>query len=399
MAFGHTWSDTSGFRFATSGLLNLRNLSFNTVDGFVYGIDFRLSKTFDKKSTFSLMPDIRYAFSRGSLMWRVNSQYRFNRMKPSSLYLRTGILSKDINNRGGINTFLNTVTSLALELNYLKLYESRYLTLGYRPELFNGFTIDISSSLEDRRILENNSGFSLLKTSRSYSDNIPVNPWLDNPVNPVHELQDHRHAELNTTFIYTPRQRYSIRNNAKIPEGSDWPTFLLNWSHGVNDFTGTVNDILHYDLVKFEVFQRRSIGAFSEFRWRFSSGGFLNSKGVNFIDFNCFNSQPLVVLLNDYEDAFKLRDYYSLSTPEFFSEFHLKYTTPYLLLKLLPGLSKTLIRENISASFLWTGNTNPYTEIGYSLSEFLFFGEIGVYAGFSNLKFYGAGGRVVLRFN
>ena len=44
VAFGHTWSDTTGFRFTYGGLINLQRLSFNSVDGFNYGLNFNISK-------------------------------------------------------------------------------------------------------------------------------------------------------------------------------------------------------------------------------------------------------------------------------------------------------------------------------------------------------------------
>jgi hypothetical protein len=91
--------------------------------------------------------------------------------------------------------------------------------------------------------------------------------------------------------------------------------------------------------------------------------------------------------------------FYSLSTPEFYGEVHLKYTTPYLLLKLLPGLSNTLMRENISLSWLGSRYHKNYTEIGYSISEILLLGEIGVYVGFEDIKYKSAGAKLVLRFN
>jgi hypothetical protein len=77
----------------------------------------------------------------------------------------------------------------------------------------------------------------------------------------------------------------------------------------------------------------------------------------------------------------------------------MKYTTPYLLLKLLPVLSNTLMRENLSLSYLWSRYHTAYTEIGYSLSEFLLLCEIGVYAGFDNLEFNSVGAKLVLKFN
>ena len=71
---GHTWSDTTGFSFTNGGLIDLKNLSFNTVDGFVYGIDFRINKRFKDKRSLAFYPDIRYAFSRERIMWRVKCQ-------------------------------------------------------------------------------------------------------------------------------------------------------------------------------------------------------------------------------------------------------------------------------------------------------------------------------------
>jgi len=87
------------------------------------------------------------------------------------------------------------------------------------------------------------------------------------------------------------------------------------------------------------------------------------------------------------------------STPEAFGEIHLKYTTPYLLLKLLPVLSNTLMRENLSFSYLGSRFHTNYTEIGYSISEFLLLGEVGVYAGFDDLKYKSIGAKIILRFN
>jgi hypothetical protein len=91
--------------------------------------------------------------------------------------------------------------------------------------------------------------------------------------------------------------------------------------------------------------------------------------------------------------------FYSLSTPEFYTEVHVKYTTPYLLLKLLPGFSNTLMRENLSLSYLGTRYHRNYTEIGYSISEIMFLGELGVYVGFDDIKYRSVGLKAVLKFN
>lgn len=399
IGLGHTWSDTSGFSFTQDGLFDLNNLSFNTVDGFIYGIDFRMSKSWKNNNSLSVVPDFRWAFSRQQPMWRLNTTYRFNRMKQKQIFFRAGITSKDISNAGSINTFLNTVTSLLQKNNYLKLYESRYLNVGFRSEIVNGLTLELSTRYEERKVLQNTTDFSLIKSSKTYSDNTPVNDYLAAGTNPVNELRDQRHADFVTKVTYIPYQKYRLNNGNKIPMGSDWPTFNLSWLHGINEFPEIAGRYKHYDMLKFEAFKSKSIGAFSEFRWIVRAGGFFDNRELTFYDFFHFNSQPLSILINNYSDAFMLPAYYSLSTPEVYGEVHMKYTTPYLLLKLLPVLSNTLMRENISFAYLGSRYHKNYTEIGYSISEFLFLAEVGVYVGFEDIQYKSAGAKLVLRFN
>jgi len=399
IGFGHTWSDTTGFRFTYGGLINLKKLSFNSVDGFSYGLNFSISKSWKNKTSLSFIPEFRWAFSREQLMWGINTNYNFNQMKHRYLYIRAGVTSKDINNGGGINPFINLDYSLLLKENYLKLYESRYLALGYSTEIINGLTLGISSNFEDRRVLHNTTNFSLLKSSNVYSDNIPVNSYLSPGTNPVNELRDQRHLDFVTKVTYIPFQKYRISHGNKIPAGSDWPTFNLTWKHGINEFKEITSGLRHFDMLRFEVSKNRSIGAFSEFRWRLRTAGFFDNRSLTFYDFFHINSQPLPFLLNNYEDAFMIPSFYSLSTPEFYAEAHLKYTTPYLLLKLLPVLSNTLMRENVSLSYLGSRFHPNFTEIGYSISEILFIGEFGVYVGFDDIKYRSVGARLVFKFN
>ncbi len=395
---GHTWADTSGFRFTFGGLADLKNLSFNTVDGFIYGFDFRFSKSWKQNRSLNIYPDVRYAFSRQQLMWSFNSDFSFNGMKQMEVFLRSGMTSKDIGNGGGINPFLNTFTTLMLEQNYLKLYKADYLTLGYRSEIINGLNIELSASYEMRKVLENTTSFSIINTSREYSDNIPDNSYLGRESDPVHAMRDQVQASIAAKITIIPYQKYRINKGRKIPAGSDWPEFSLTWKHGINDFHETGEHINHFDMFRAEIFKSHDFGAFSEFRWRIRAGGFLDNRQLTYYDFFHFNPQPIPVLINDYEDAFMIPSYYSLSTPEAFGEVHLKYTTPYLLLKFLPGLSNTLIRENITISSLGSRYHRNYTEIGYSLSEIFFLAELGVYVGLEDLDYKSTGVKLILKF-
>jgi hypothetical protein len=394
---GHTWSDTTGFSFNFGGLIDLENLSFNTVDGFVYGLDFRISKSWKKNRSFTFAPEVKWAFSREKPMVRFSSFYSFNRMKQMQLFLTGGTSSRDISTGGSINPWLNSISSLFFKRNYLKLYDSRYLTFGYRTEITNGLNFELSVGYNNRRLLDNNTKFAIVKSSREYSDNIPDNSYLDSTSNPIYALRNQNHFYFTANIVYTPRQRYRIYNETKVSRGSDWPTFVLTWKHGLNEFPDSLGGNKHFDMIRFEVSKLHNVGAFTEFRWRVSAGGIINKNSLSYFDFFHFNSQPIPVLLDNYQNAFKLPAYYSLSTPEFFGEAHIKYTTPYLVLKYLPGLSKTLMRENLSLSYLGSKFHNNYYEIGYSITEVFLFGEIGVYVGFEDLRYKSVGVKIVLK--
>ena len=400
VGMGYTWYRKKGFSFTYGGLIDLKNFSFNTVDGFIYGIDFRLSKNWKNKHSLTIFPDARWAFSREQLMWRVNANYNINGLKHKQIYLRSGITSKNIATGPGINPLLNTAFTLLLRKNYMKLYESRYITLGYKTEITNGLELDISPGFEDRRTLQNTTDFSIFRPDREYTENIPVNKNLEAGSNPLYALRDQRHFEIVTKVTYTPKMKYKIQNGNKINVGSDWPTFNLTWEHGVNEFTELEDRYRHYDMLRADIFKTHDIGALSRFRWRVSSAGFLDNSALPFYDFISFNTQPLALQINDYEDAFMIPAFYSMTSPEVIVEVHTKYTTPYLLLKFLPFLSNTLMLENISLSYLGTvkSKTN-YTELGYSLSQIFLVGEIGIYAGFDNLKYRSIGVKVAFRFN
>jgi hypothetical protein len=399
---GHTWtwSDTTmHLKFGYDGLINIKSFNFNSVDGFSYGWNFNMSKSWKHAGTLNIIPDIRWTFSREKLIWNVNTLYSFDKIRHRTIFVRAGTASKDINNISGINPFLNLDYSLLLKKNYLKLYESSYFKTGYSSEILNGLNISISGNYEKRKVLQNNTNFSIFKSKKLYSPNMPVNSYLEPASNEINFLRDQRHIDIATELTYTPFKKYRMIKGTKHPMDSDWPTFTFTWIHGTNDFSEISSGWRSTDMLRFEVARSSSVGAFSEFKWRIRTAGYLDNRNLTFYDFFHINSQPLPVLLNNYEDAFMIPSYYSLSTPEFYVEAHIKYTTPYLLLKMLPVMSNTLMRENLSFSYLGRRYSSNYSEIGYSISEILFVGELGVYVGFEDTHYKSVGLKAIFKFN
>jgi hypothetical protein len=377
------------------GLADLKRFSFNTVDGFVAGTGMSLSLKTGHGGRFTLAPSAEYAFSRQRMMWNLSANLLYDPLRSSNIYFRAGRHSDEFS-PSGVNPLLNTVSSLLFRENWMKLYNSTYLIAGHRGDLANGLNLSLSAMYEFRQPLTNNASFSIFSRSRPWSDNLPGNPYVNGDGNIQDQLQifAHRHLSFTSVLTYTPRQRYRLTGTAKINAGSGYPTFALTWKHGYN-----YNDTLsgHYDLVMADISRTSRYGPMKEFRWRVRGGLFFKNENLQLQDMYFFNTQASPVLINNYEDAFYLKPYYSVSSPDAYAEGHIRYTTPMLVLKRLPGLSSTLTRENVNLSVLWTPDYGCYYEAGYSVSEIFFLAEIGVYAGFRNRSFGAVALRLTLR--
>ena len=390
VAFGKTFRKEEGksdLRF--NGLLNPDFFTFNSVDGFRHGTGFRFTTRGNQGRSFTLTPSAEWAFGRERLLWSINSNLRYNRMKQSMLTVTAGRSSDDFNSSAGIGKGLNMITSILLKENYLKLFESNYLSVRHRHEIVNGLYATVTYRYEERGMVTNHSDFSLFSKEKEYMPNRPVNYYLtddDDPASP-YALTNHYHHEASVQLTYTPAQRYYIRKNIKSPAGSDFPTFSVKWVHGINTLPG--KGYRPYDQVSGNISDSRSIGALSEYGWKVGGGGFLRNEGVTFPDFFHFNSQPVPLMFANYRNLFMIPDYYSLATPEWYAEAHFRFTTPYLAVKMLPFLSNSLMRENLSLAWLYTPHGSSYTEVGYALSEIFLLGKAGIYTGFRNLRWEG----------
>ncbi len=392
---GKRWQPSENTSIGFDGLLNLRSFSFNTVDGFVLGTGLNMSTKAGDKGRFSLHPSIRYAFSRKSIMWNLSANLLYNPMTSGSFFIRTGSGSREYSTLG-VNPLINSVSSLFFRENWMKLYNSTFITIGHRGDLSNGLRMVVSGTWEKREILDNTTSFSLLKPENNFTENLPANPFINGDIsdNTAIVPVNHRNATVSVELNYTPQNHYRISKGTKVNLGSKYPTFKLQWKHGYN-----YNDTLsgHFDMIKAEASENIRYGALSEFRWRLLGGGFINKTNLQMQDHYFFNTQKSPVLTDNFQDAFYLKQYYSISTPSCFAAAYVGYTTPYFLLKRIPGISRTLMRENLSLATLWTSEYESYTELGYSVSEIFLLAEIGVYTGFRNLSYDGIGFRLTLR--
>ncbi len=390
--FGRSfWSKDSTVRYRYDGLIGLDKFEFNTVDGFVYKQRFSVRKDITAGHRYTMAPEIGYAFNRNAILWKVDNTLTYSPMKRGRLYFNVGKTSADFNPDFGMNRTLNTVSSLFFRYNFLRLYEEFYTRIRNRIDIANGLVLNLSMNYADRIHLENSTDYSFFfRNERDYEDNVPDNPYLTD-----YPLEDQKSFVLGIRLAYTPRNYYRIQNGVKRMAGSDFPTFQIDYRKGLPDF---FEGKAAFDFVETSISQYHDLGIFSNLSWNVSVGTFLSKENVHFADFKHFNTKEILVLLDRPSNAFMLLEYYKYSTTEWFAEAHIKYNTPFLIIKLLPFFSERLWQETLYGSYLCLPNFKNYIELGYGLSDVYLLADVGVFVGFENWRYGRWGVQVSLNF-
>ncbi|MBN1144152.1 MAG: carboxypeptidase-like regulatory domain-containing protein [Bacteroidales bacterium] len=383
------WMFDSTLRVQYKGLLSLNNFDFNTVDGFVFRQSLSLEQRIDSAHRLKITPGIAYAFSREQLMWWTDINYSYAPMRRGNLKFHISGGSADYNSETGIHHTVNSIASLFFRRNYMKLYEQQLAFVSNQIDLANGLNLTASIGYRSASPLVNQSDYSFFfRNERDYSSNLASESpgWLSrNTYN--------QEAFWDVRFEFTPRYYYRISKGEKRYQHSKYPTLYVRNKMAV---PGVAKSTADYDFFEMGVKQTREWGMMHAFSWHIKAGKFLNTNNIFAMDYKYFNNQDLPVLVTDHADAFRLLPYYRNNTSGEFAEAHITFTTPYLLVKYLPFLSNKLWCENLHLNYL-TGNNIPhYLEVGYSVSQIYLMGSVGVFAGFSDLKYKSVGVRVSL---
>ncbi len=384
-------SKDSSIVFRYDGLIGLDKLSFNAVDGWTYKQEFSLKKVLSPGREFGIYPEIGYAFNREVFVWNIHNSILYAPLKRADFFLDLGQRSSDFNPEYGINRSLNSISSLFFRYNYLRLFEESYFKMGNNIDLANGLRLSASVKYAELQHLENSTDYSFFFVDdRDYEDNRPENIHLTN-----YPLDDQESFVIRLGLSYTPGYYYRIKNGVKNMVSSDYPTFNIEYQKGI---PGAFNSRADFDFFEAQISQSKDLGIFSNVDWSLGAGVFITKNNLHFADFKHFNTQGIPLLLDRPKNAFMLLEYYQYSTPEWFAEAHIKYNTPFLLIKLLPFFSEKLWQETLYGNYLYQPKFKNYVELGYGLTDVYFIADAGIFVGFEDGKYGRWGFKVSLNF-
>ncbi len=378
--FGNRYSyseNTSSFSF--SGLFKLENFNFNTVDGLLITEKFEYRTAINNGRNLEIENNVRYAVSRERMLADLKVNYTYNGLKRAIIKLDAGRKTSDFNSGNGIPPNLNLLTSLFLKQNHMKLYEKDFTKINHKIDIVNGLTLETDFEFAKRHQLKNNTDFYLTNPFKdNYTENIPQINNFDNQL-----IANHTASIINIGLSYTPRYFYKILGKTKQMMYSKYPTFSVNYTKGISNFLNSDVDFDRLETAINHSFSQRQLG---RIKYKFIAGKFLNTNKLYFADYKHYNTNNPFLITSNTSFEFRLPDYYKYSTSRTYFEGHIKLTNNRILVKRLPIISKTVIKENLYFNILKNQGQDVYYEFGYGVNQILLLFNFEVFAGFEKNK-------------
>lgn len=360
---------------------------YNTVEGWGIDLNPRYTKIFDSQRSLYISPDVHYGFSDKIVNANAYFNYRYNPFKQSTIYGGIGADFLDLNNSGTITPFFNSLNTLILGNNYLKLYQSRFIMLGITGEIANGVLLNGQIEYANRRSLGNTSYHTFNRDSIYLTSNNPLDPGSDTPLFP-----EYKAFIFQGSATFTFRQEYKITPAGKFIQPNPFPRIRVNVRRGMHKWGSDVD----YTFGSIDVFQDRvNLGTLGNMAYSLSAGKFFNNKSLYFPDYAQFRGGQ-AFLYDATLGSFHFLNYYTYSTFKSYFEAHIEHNFAGLFLSQLPLLNRLHLQEIAGGSFLTQGTLPPYKECYVGIKQRVFRIDYGMAFGRFTQKIQGF--RVIYNF-
>ncbi|EMR01792.1 DUF5686 and carboxypeptidase regulatory-like domain-containing protein [Cesiribacter andamanensis] len=360
----------------------LTQVYYNTVEGFNVNVSGKLvHRTDSLRRRLELAPTVRYGLASEDVYAKGRISYTYaHKGVRRGFFVEGGKFVSQFNEAEPIHPHINTLSSLLLRRNFMKIYEKGYLQGGfhYRPS----HTFSVSTSLEwaQRGELFDQSNYSLYNgEGRTYTTNQPYSRELADTGFPEHQA-----LLFSTQLTYRPGITYRIYNGRKTANLSKVPELLLQYRKGIRGVLGSDVD---FDHVQLGLNHGHQFGVSGKLVYELRAGSFLNNRSMYFMDYHHFDGNRTILSSLRPAGSFRLLDYYEFSTNNGYVSAHTHYQFRKFLLTQLPMLRFSGLKENVFVNYLKTGVSQHYYELGYSIDGILRLFRLELAASFNDTEF------------
>ncbi len=342
----------------------LPGLEYNTVEGIVLNEQVSLLKEYKKTgNSIEFTPHVRYGFSNTHFNAWANLTFSkkiyqmdldgesFSR---SSWTLAGGKRVSQFNPDNPIGPAMNALYTLFFRDNYMKIYENYFGSAEYKKRFDNGLRLSGTLLYEDRMPLNNTSNYSLFgNKEKAFTPNYPYEIISQN-------FQRNQALIAGIDLQFKPGQRYIEFPDNRLAIGSKYPTLAISFRAGIPNVLGS--DV-NYEKWQFSVWDNINFKLRGVFKYRFSIGGFLNTKSLYVMDYQQFNGNQ-TFYASPYLNSFQLAPYYlNSTTASLYGVGHIEHHFNGMLTNKVPLLRNLQWNLVVGSNAFYVNSSNNYVEI------------------------------------
>ncbi|MBA3680017.1 MAG: carboxypeptidase-like regulatory domain-containing protein [Bacteroidetes bacterium] len=358
---GYTYCKTKNrISVVTPGLITA-GIQYNTVEGVNISYDFSINKEYENLKAHRVNGRVRYGFSNYLWGGEVGYNYFYNPKKFSRVGVKFKSITEQYNQMDPISPLVNSLYSLYLNENYMKMFKETGVETNYFTELTNGVYFSSIARYVERDPLKNTSDRLIIDDrSKLFTSNDPRNGSThDSLFNTNNSLT----AEI--TFSFRFKQKYYTLPNQKIVTGSKYPRLSVSYKKAFP----VLNTTADYDLASAMIYDEVNLGLLGRLGFRLKGGGFVNTKKLYFMDFKYFLGNQTLFNTNDYLSSFRLLPYYTFSADKWFAEAHAEHHFNGFIINKIPVLKKLKVQEVVGGHLLMSNKLKQYYEINFGIEN------------------------------
>jgi hypothetical protein len=305
--------------------------------------------------------------------------------------LEGGKYIQQYNSDEPIHPLINTMTTLLLEDNLMKLYEREYVDFKWREQISQYVTAYTQWTWSRRYELANSSTTTWADyKEKDYTPNAPVSSELGSTS-----------FQPNNAFVGVigiearPWQKFRVRNGNRQRVSNSSPLLSAEFRRGF----GALNSDVSFEQLELGIRQQVKFGIRGTLDVLVKGGTFFSGRRMFFMDYKHFLGNKTPFVTTDPVGSFRVLDYYAYSTQDKYLTANVHYHLRKFLITRIAYVRLAGITENIFVNYLASPTSSNYTELGYGLDGILRVFRLEFAASFQNGNYTASGFRIGIASN
>jgi hypothetical protein len=375
--------------------------NFNTVEGFVANTALVFRKRWARYHMLEAEVLGRRAFGINRNSGFVKLRYRGESF---DLGLSTGDYVAQYNSENTISPEMNSLSTLLLKNNQMKIYSSQFTTLNFTKRFSARFFLKSLLEYSERSQMDNTTDYYWINfLNREFQPNNPINAEYKQA-----GFTTHQSFITQLQLGFRPFLTQSYRANTRLSDWGSSPLILAKYRAGWKDVGGSETD---FNQIELSYLHNIEVNPWIKMGLLINAGTFIGNKPSYFIDYKHYNgtlnliqagemlaSHRLVGYYQNFTNGSNQRlnvNHYANSTAGTYVEALSFFQFSNLWLKPLLGMKKLYVKEVLIANANYVQNQNlMYNELGYGLDGVFKIFRLEAIANFINGQFSYIGFRV-----